>query len=85
MDVEVAGNKLILPCACSDAVVIFDVLTGKSKVILTSSTKYQCKYCGIINVNNIFYLISADGMIYKEKIRERTRRNYKNKIACIGN
>ncbi len=68
MDVEVAGNKLILPCACSDAVVIFDVLTGKSKVILTSSTKYQCKYCGIINVNNIFYLISADGMIYKRRL-----------------
>lgn len=68
IDVEVVGNRLILPCACSDAVVIFDSSTGNSKVIFTLPTNYQCKYCGIFNISNLFYLISADGTIYKRKL-----------------
>lgn len=63
-----ADGKLILPCVCADAVVIFDVVEEKSRVIRTPSTGYPHKFCGICHVDDACYLVSADGTVSKRKI-----------------
>lgn len=62
------GEKLILPCACANAIVIFDTNTKMSQVIRTEATKHECKFCGICYVNQYFYILSAEGIIYKRKL-----------------
>lgn len=69
IDCEVVDKKLVLPCACADAVVIFDTETGKAEVIQTEATGFPCKYCGICHTDDVFYLISADGTVAKRKLR----------------
>lgn len=64
---ELVGNKLILPCACADAIVIFDIMKEKSQVIRTQSTEYDCKFGGICRMGDILYLISEDGTVSKRK------------------
>ena len=65
---ERSGSRLILPCACADAVVIFDTETERSQIIQTSKTGYTCKFCGISRVNDLFYLVSADGTVRKRRL-----------------
>lgn len=67
LEFEIDKGRLILPCACADAVVIFDTATEKSKIIPTRDTNYQYKYCGICRGGNYFYFISSDGTISKRK------------------
>lgn len=66
---EQAGNQLILPCACADAVVIFDTVTQTSKIIRTEDTRYACKFCGICHIEDYFYLVSADGTVSKRRLK----------------
>lgn len=61
------GSRLILPCACADAVVIFDMAEKQSKVIRTPSTDFACKFCGICRADEYLYLISGDGTVSKRK------------------
>lgn len=65
---ELVDNKLILPCACADAIVLFDVIEGKSKVIQTSPTHASCKFGGICRVGDYLYLVSEDGTVSKRKV-----------------
>lgn len=64
---ELAGDKLILPCACADAIVIFDIIKEKSQVLRTPPTDYACKFCGICRSGDSFYLVSEDGTVSKRK------------------
>lgn len=62
-----AENKLILPCACADAVVVFDTIKERSQLIQTAPTNYSYKFCGICHTGNFIYLVSADGTVSKRK------------------
>lgn len=64
------NDRLILPCACADAVVIFDISTQRSRVILTPwiNMNNQCRYCGISYINNYFYLLTGDGRLIRRKL-----------------
>lgn len=64
---EVNG-KIYLPCACVDAIIIFDTISQKSEALFTQDTDYGCKYMGVFLINHYFYLISADGNITKRKL-----------------
>lgn len=68
IEYEQVGDRLILPCACADAVVIFDVETQTSRVMRTHHTGYACKFCGISYINDYYYLVSADGMVSKRRL-----------------
>lgn len=70
LEVIFVENRLILPCACADAVVILDLSVQKSYILNTEKTSYLCKFCGICYANKYFYLISADGTIQKRKLKE---------------
>ena len=61
--------KLILPCICADAVVVFDTASSTSQIIKTSSTKKNIKYIGIIQNEDFFYLITADGAVLKRELK----------------
>lgn len=63
------GMKLILPCICADAVVVFDAASSTSQIIKTSSTKKNIKYIGIIQNEDFFYLITADGAVLKRELK----------------
>lgn len=65
-----ADHRLILPCSCADAVVIFDLTEEKSWIVKTSSTEYLYKFCGICRVADELYLVSADGTVSKRKIND---------------
>lgn len=65
---EWINDKLILPCACADAIVVFDVVEEKSKVIETLSTDHASKFGGICRVDSHLYLVSEDGTVSKRKI-----------------
>lgn len=67
-------RKLYLPCACVDAVIIFDTISQKSKVLFIHSTNCECKYVGIFWINRCFYLISADGVITKRKLNSENEK-----------
>lgn len=60
-------DRLILPCACADAVVIFDMAEKKSRVIQTLRTDYPYKFCGVCHTGDFLYLVSADGTVSKRK------------------
>ncbi len=62
------GSRLILPCVCAGAVVIFDVKERRSRVIHTPDVSGSCKYCGICRREEICYLVSADGTVWKRKL-----------------
>ncbi len=63
-----AGNQLILPCFCADAVVVLDMITGVSHVIKTSCTEGKFKYTGIAYAEGYFYLVTAGGTVLKRKL-----------------
>ncbi len=65
---EFVDNKLILPCACADAIVVLDVIEETSKVIQTSPTHAPCKFGGICRVGDYLYLVSEDGTVSKRKV-----------------
>lgn len=70
LDAVSVHNRLILPCACADAVVIFDLITKQSQVIPMGKDDFSQarKYCGIHYVDEYFYFISTDGTIIKRKL-----------------
>lgn len=63
------GNQLVLPCICADAVVIFNLLTETAHVIKTSCTENGLKYVGIAHVEDYFYLLTADGAVFRRKLK----------------
>lgn len=65
---ELVDNKLILPCACADAMVVLDVIEGKSKVIQTPPTHASCKFGGICRIGDYLYLASEDGTVSKRNV-----------------
>lgn len=69
MDYVYVENKIILPCTCTDAVVIFDLSTEKSRIIRTPHTEYKFKHCSITYINKFFYLVTADGTVFKRKLK----------------
>ena len=62
---EVYKDRLILPCVCADAVVVFDTALETSRVIPMPKTGYSCKYCGICRAGDSYFLAAADGSVWK--------------------
>ncbi|MBD5478598.1 MAG: hypothetical protein HDR11_04540 [Lachnospiraceae bacterium] len=65
---EVVEGRLILPCVCADAIVVFDSLSQRTHIIHTSATGHPCKFCGICREGNFLYLLSGDGTVSKRDI-----------------
>ncbi len=63
-----AGQELVLPCMCADAVVIVDTVTETSRMIKTPPTSRLCRHSGIFYTEPYFYLISADGTVAKRRL-----------------
>ena len=62
-------HELILPCACADAVIIFDTITEKPKYIsMPMRQGDQCRLSGICYVKPFFYLVFGDGSIVKRRL-----------------
>ncbi len=61
-------GRLILPCACADAVVIFNTLTESSQVFKLQKTKNVLKYCGICQNGKEFWLITGNGEVFIRKL-----------------
>lgn len=83
-ELAIVDNKLILPCACVDAVVIFDITTEQSQVIRTQSTEYPYKFCGICHIHEEFYLLSADGTVSKRKTNDIEKEIKRWKLPVSG-
>jgi len=62
------NSRLILPCFCADAVVIFSTAAKTSEVWLSPSSDHKFKYCSIYSDGDNFYLVSADGTIVKREM-----------------
>lgn len=63
-----AGNRLILPCMCAPAVVVFDMDEGTAQVIRTQDGGEGFQYSGIVHIDDWFYLVSGDGTLRKRKL-----------------
>lgn len=61
-------GKLILPCVCADAIVVFDSIFQRTQIIRTPVTGHQCKICDICRVGDFFYVLSGDGTVLKRKL-----------------
>lgn len=81
---ERSGSRLILPCACADAVVIFDTATGMAQVIQTPKTGYMCKFCGVSRVGDFFYLVSADGTVQKRRLEATEEEGWTIRLPSSG-
>jgi hypothetical protein len=71
VDYELEGTKLVLPCACADAVVIFDTVTKVSVIYTTPSNDNKYKYHGLCNDGKDYYFVSADGTVVKRKMNSQ--------------
>ena len=67
LDFALVKEKLVLPCACAEAVVVLDLNTHQSRIVQTANTRYFIKYCGICYTGSYLYLMSADGMVSKRE------------------
>ena len=77
VEYEVLDHKLILPCTCADAVIVFDTDTDETQIVQTADTDYECKYCGICREGGDFYFLSADGTITRTDVHLREIERYK--------
>ncbi len=68
IEYEIIGTQLILPCMCAEMIVVFDTVTGGSKVFGADATGYACKYCGCCRIGDAVYFISSDGTVSKRAL-----------------
>ncbi|MCL2634675.1 MAG: CDP-glycerol glycerophosphotransferase family protein [Oscillospiraceae bacterium] len=70
-DYEINDRKLIIPCACADVIIIFDIDTMTSDVWDTSESVPKHKYYGVCCDGGNYYFTYADGSIIKRKMESK--------------
>jgi len=84
-DCIIDGSRLVLPCVCSDAIVLFDTNTRTSEVWRNPSSEYAYKYYGVCYDGDSYYFISADGTVIKRKMHSQAESTIKLKLPVINN
>ena len=64
-------TRIILACACADAIVVFDTDKMTSEVWPSPSSDYKYKYHGVCCDGDFYYFISGDGTIIKRKMQSQ--------------
>jgi len=61
-------SRLIFPCFCADAIVIFDTKKMTSTVWQTAITSFKHKYRSVCCSGDYYYFTSSDGIVAKRKM-----------------
>jgi len=68
-DCEVDNSRMILPCVCADAIVIFNTDTMLSEVWKTPSNNNEHKYSSVCSDNETHYFLSSGTTVVKRNMK----------------